>query len=103
MYRIKLFSNAYQQINAIKNNANDNYATKAVSSIEFPWGRDLPHQSRPAVGSTKPSLKWIPGLFPGSKYDFKHCYMFQSLMGSSAGNHNKVTLHKTELVIRVHI
>jgi hypothetical protein len=28
--------------------------------------------------------------------------MFRSLMGSSSGNHIKVTLHKTELVIHVH-
>jgi hypothetical protein len=36
------------------------------------------------------------------QYHVEQCYMFQSLMGSSSGNHIKVTFHKSELVIHVH-
>jgi hypothetical protein len=36
------------------------------------------------------------------QYHVERCYMFRSLMGSSSGNHIKVTLYKTELSINVH-
>jgi hypothetical protein len=36
------------------------------------------------------------------QYHIEHCYMFRSLMGSSSGNHIKVTQYKTELAIHVH-
>jgi len=27
-----------------------------------PWGRDFPHLSRPALGSTQPPVQWVPGI-----------------------------------------
>ena len=30
--------------------------------IESWWGRDFPHQSRPALGLTQPPTQWVPGL-----------------------------------------
>ena len=31
--------------------------------IEYRWGRDFPHPSRPAVGPTQRSLQWVPGIY----------------------------------------
>jgi hypothetical protein len=33
--------------------------------IEFQWGRDFPHLSRPAMELTHPTVQWVPGLFRG--------------------------------------
>ena len=33
--------------------------------IEFRWGRDFPHLSRPAVWPTQPPIQWAPGLSRG--------------------------------------
>jgi len=30
--------------------------------IESRWGRDFPHLSRPALGSTQPPVQWVPAL-----------------------------------------
>ena len=37
------------------------------SGIESRRGRDCPHPSRLALGSTQPPIQWVPGLFPGGK------------------------------------
>jgi hypothetical protein len=33
--------------------------------IESRWGRDFPHLSRPALGTTQPPIQWVPGLSRG--------------------------------------
>ena len=35
--------------------------------IESRWGRDFPHQSRPAPGSTQTPIKWVRPFFPEGK------------------------------------
>jgi hypothetical protein len=35
--------------------------------IEFRWGRDFMHLSRPALGSTQPPVQWVQGLSRGVK------------------------------------
>jgi len=33
--------------------------------IEFRWGRDFPHLSRPALGPNQPPVQWVSGLSRG--------------------------------------
>jgi hypothetical protein len=35
------------------------------SGIEYRWGRDFLHTSRPALGPTQPPMEWVPGLSRG--------------------------------------
>ena len=35
--------------------------------IESRWERDFPHPFRPALGTTEPPIRWLQGLFLGSK------------------------------------
>ena len=32
------------------------------TGIEFRWGLDFPHLSRPALGPTQLPVQWVPGL-----------------------------------------
>jgi hypothetical protein len=36
-----------------------------IKKIKSRWGRDFSHTSRPALGSTQPSVQWVPGLSRG--------------------------------------
>jgi len=36
-----------------------------IPGIESRWGRDFPHQSRPALGPTQPSEQWVESLCRG--------------------------------------
>jgi len=40
--------------------------------IESRWERNFPHLYRPALGSTQPPLKWVPGLSRGKKRPERH-------------------------------
>jgi hypothetical protein len=33
--------------------------------IEFRWGRDISHTSRPVLGPTQSPVQWVPGLSRG--------------------------------------
>jgi len=35
--------------------------------IEFRWRRDFPCPSRPVLGLTRPTIEWVPSLFPDGK------------------------------------
>jgi hypothetical protein len=35
--------------------------------IEFPWGRDFPHQSRPELGPTDHPIPWVSVISRGVK------------------------------------
>jgi len=58
--------------------------------IEFRWGRDSPHLSRPALGPTKPRVQWVPGLFRGKERPGRDADL---LPPSSAAGHERVKLY----------
>ena len=33
--------------------------------IDYQWGKDFPHLSRPTLGRTQPPVQWVPGLSRG--------------------------------------
>jgi hypothetical protein len=38
------------------------FCTQHRKMIEFRWGRDFPHLSRPSLRPTQPPVQWVPGL-----------------------------------------
>jgi hypothetical protein len=58
--------------------------------IESRWGRDFPHQSRPALGPTQLPVKWVPGLSWGKERPGRDA---DSSPPSSAVGHERVELY----------
>jgi hypothetical protein len=54
--------------------------------IEFRWGRDFPHLSRPALEPTQHPVQWVPDLSrgnerPGRDADFLHLFNAMVMKG----------------------